>query len=97
MEKLVIANPVAETDVVRIQPATRPTDLSGRRVGLYWNLKPGGNIGLDQVEKLLSARYPSATFVRVEGSVGASVRHLTPADADRVTAACDVVVGTTGD
>lgn len=97
MVKLVVANPVAESAIQKIDAAPRPSDLSGTRVGLYWNLKPGGNIGLDRIESLLRERYPSATFLRFQGSVGASVRHLTPKDADKVAAECQVVVGTTGD
>ncbi len=97
MVDLVVANPVAEPEVQQIEPAARPSGLAGKRIGLYWNLKPGGNVGLDQVERRLSERYPSSSFVRVQGSVGASVRHLTPKDADRVAEQCEVVVGTTGD
>lgn len=97
MVELVVANPVAESDVQRIEPARRPSDLTGKRIGLYWNLKPGGNVGLDRVEQRLRERFATAEFVRFEGSVGASVRHLTPKDADRVASQVQVVVGTTGD
>ena len=97
MAKLIVANPVAFADTFKIDPAKRPTDLSGTRIGLYWNMKPGGDDGLDRVEKLLREKYPTAEFVRLQGSVGASVRHLTPGDADRIAANCQVVVGTTGD
>ncbi|MDE3100615.1 MAG: hypothetical protein KGJ98_00105 [Chloroflexota bacterium] len=97
MAELVVANPVAESEVQRIEPARRPADLTGTRIGLYWNLKPGGNIGLDRVESRLRERYPSAEFRRFQGSIGATVRHLTPKDADTVASQVQVVVGTTGD
>ena len=97
MAELIVANPVAESEVQRIEPAPRPHDLAGKRIGLYWNLKPGGNIGLDRVESRLRERFATTEFVRFEGSVGASVRHLTPKDADRVASQVQAVVGTTGD
>ena len=97
MVKLEIANPVADVVIPKVEPAKRPADLAGKRIGLYWNYKPGGNVALDEVERLLRERYPSAQFIRFEGSVGASVRHLTPKDADRAIERTEVVVGTTGD
>jgi hypothetical protein len=97
MVKLVVANPNARIDVTRIQPAPRPTTLDGATVGLYWNIKAGGDIALDRVEELLAGRLSDARFVRYVGSIGSTVRHLTPADADEIHANCDVVIGTTGD
>jgi hypothetical protein len=94
---LEVANPVAESVIPKLEHATRPADLSGARVGLYWNFKPGGNVGLDQIAVRLGERFPAATFAHFEGAVGASVRHVTPAQADEIAQQCDVVVGTTGD
>jgi hypothetical protein len=94
---LEVANPVAESVIPKLKHATRPADLSGARVGLYWNFKPGGNVGLDQIAVRLGERFPTATFAHFEGAVGASVRHVTPAQADEIAQLCDVVVGTTGD
>lgn len=95
--ELEIANPVAHSAIPRIEPAARPDDLNGKTVGLYWNFKPGGDVGLDQVAVRLQERYPGATFLRFDGAVGASVRHVTPRQADDIARQCDVVVGTTGD
>lgn len=97
MAKLEVANPVAESTVVSIPPAARPTDLNGLTVGLYWNIKAGGDVALDRTEELMRARYPAANFVRFVGSIGSTVRHLTPRDADRIASTCQVTVGTTGD
>lgn len=95
--ELEVANPVAESASVTITPAARLADLAGKTIGLYWNFKPGGNIGLDRVAVLLAERYPSITFRRFEGSIGAAVRHLTAQQADDAAAEFDAVVGTTGD
>ena len=60
-------------------------------------MKPGGQFALDRVEQLLRDRFPGATFVREQGSVGASIRHVTPVDADRIARESQMAVGTTGD
>jgi hypothetical protein len=97
MAKLVVANPLAETTVKPIAPAPRPPDFNGKTIALYWNIKAGGDIGLNRTEMVLKARYPDAKFVRFLGSIGSTVRHLTPSDADKIAATCQGVVGTTGD
>jgi hypothetical protein len=97
MNTLTVVNPVAEPVEVSVQPATRVPDLNGKRVGLYWNLKAGGDIALQRVEEMLSARYPEARFAYFQGDVGATMRHNTPAAADRLARECDVVVATTSD
>jgi hypothetical protein len=97
MTKLVVANPIAQSTVQTIAPAPRLTDLNGKTIGLYWNIKAGGDAALDRTEEVLSDRYPAAKFVRLIGSIGSTVRHLTPKDGDHIAATCDAVVGTTGD
>lgn len=95
--ELEVANPVAESTLVEITPAARLADLAGKRIGLYWNFKPGGNIGLDRVAALLQQQYQGMTFTHFQGGIGAAVRHLTKQEADDAAAAFDAVVGTTGD
>jgi hypothetical protein len=95
--ELEVANPVAATASVKIAPAGRLADLADKTIGLYWNFKPGGNIGLDRVAALLGERYPSITFRHFQGAIGAAVRHLTAQQADDAAAEFDAVVGTTGD
>ena len=95
--ELVIANPVAETVEFSVKPAPRREGLAGARIGLYWNMKAGGDAALDQMERSLGARFPGATFRRYTGSVGFLMRHATAEDADRIASEVDAVVGTTAD
>jgi hypothetical protein len=60
-------------------------------------MKAGGDAALDQMEKMLGARVPGATFRRYIGSVGFLMRHATAEDADRIASEVDAVVGTTAD
>ena len=97
MAELVIRNPIAETVEFSVKPAPRRGDLAGARIGLYWNMKAGGDAALDQMEKMLGAHFPGSTFRRYIGSVGFLMRHATAEDADRMASEVDAVVGTTAD
>ena len=97
MAQLEVLNPVAEAEEKNIPPAIRLEDLAGKRVGLYWNIKSGGDAALDRVEEILKERFPDITTSRHIGSVGFMMRHLTPEDAEKISQTCDMVVGTTND
>ncbi len=97
MARLEILNPVAKTVEHSVKPAPRLQALEGARIGLYWNMKAGGDAALDETERLLRARFPGARFRRYIGSVGFIMRHLTAEDADRIASEVDAVVGTTAD
>ena len=97
MARLDILNPVAKTVEHSVKPAARARDLSSATIGLYWNMKAGGDAALDRTEQLLAARFPGATFKRYTGSVGWLMRHATAEDADRMASEVSAVVGTTAD
>jgi hypothetical protein len=97
MARLEILNPVAKTVEHSVKPAARRASLEGATIGLYWNMKAGGDAALDRTEELLRARVPGVRFRRYMGSVGFIMRHCTAEDADRIAAEVDAVVGTTAD
>ena len=97
MARLEVLNPVAEIVERSVKPASRPRDLGGLTIGLYWNMKAGGDAALDRTEALLRARHPGVSVRRYTGSVGWLMRHMTAEDADRVAAEVHAVVGTTND
>ncbi len=97
MARLEILNPVAKTVEYSVKPAPRPKTLEGATVGLYWNMKAGGDAALDRTEALLREKFPGTTFRRYTGSVGWLMRHCTAEDADRIASEVDAVVGTTSD
>ena len=92
-----VLNPVAISLEQKAEPALRPNTLDGKRIGLYWNIKAGGNYALDRVEQILSERYKDVSFFRHHGSVGWIMRHATAEDTALMRANCDVVVGTSSD
>ena len=97
MSSITIFNPVALPVEKRLPAAARIDGIDGKRIGLYWNMKPGGDVGLREVERLLSERYPNARFSYFEGDIGALMKKVTPAAADRIAKECDAIVGTTAD
>lgn len=97
MAHLEVWNPVAKTIEHSVKPAPRPRDLDSLTIGLYWNMKAGGDAALDRAEALLKQRYPDARFRRYTGSVGWLMRHCTAEDADRIASEVHAVVGTTND
>lgn len=97
MARLEVLNPVAATVEFSVKPAPRLRDWQGVTVGLYWNMKAGGDAALERTEELLARRFPGVRFRRYTGSVGWLMRHLTAEDADRMAAEVNAVVGTTND
>jgi hypothetical protein len=49
-------------------PSPRVKDLAGKRVGLYWNSKPGMDNFYTVFEELLKKRYPTATTTLLRGA-----------------------------
>lgn len=49
-------------------PSTRIPDLKGKKIGLYWNEKPGGNHFWNSIETLLKEKLPDTTIVRYSGA-----------------------------
>ena len=97
MVKLNIVNPQATTIIESVKAAPRVDGLQGKTVGLYWNMKSGGDVALERTATLLAERFSDTEFKNVVGSVGAMLRHATAEDADQVARECDVVIGTSSD
>jgi hypothetical protein len=50
-----------------LAPAPRVADLAGKKIGIYWNGKQGGNNFWDVVEELLKEKLPTARILRFRG------------------------------
>ena len=74
------------TAVPTLAPTPRVTDLTGKRIALYWNGKAGADNFWDVAEELLAARFPSATILRYEGplEIGAALATTIAREADTV-------------
>ena len=94
LDRIEVLNPVAEMPPAsqNIEPAPRPPSLEGKRVGLYWNYKAGGNYALERVEEEIRARFKDASV-----TLYPSPRPVPQETLHAVKRECDVVVGATGD
>jgi hypothetical protein len=102
MTRLAIVNPVAEPlastqEAERFAPAPRPDSLDGKTIGLFWNGKPQGDIGLEHTRRNLERLYDGPRFVEVFGEKGGLTRFAGPGQLDLMVEQCDVVVGATAD
>ncbi len=102
MAELVIINPVAEAradeaGVKRFAPAQRPRELDGATIGLFWNGKPQGDVGLARTRERLEQAFEGIRFVDVFGEKGGLNRYASPAQLEQMAGECDAVVGTTAD
>lgn len=66
-----LMDPTSEISPQSLQPLPRPSDLSGKTVGLLDISKPRGDVFIDRLEDLLvqrgmkTKRYSKPTFTRV--------------------------------
>ena len=57
MAELEILNPVAQVSVHKSSLAPRLGNLDNKRIALYWNGKPGGDIALNRIGQLLESKF----------------------------------------
>jgi hypothetical protein len=70
----------------------RVADLAGKRLGIYWVGKEGGNNFWDVVERSLRERFPTATITRFKGPFD-----LGDTAASRLASECDAILYGVGD
>lgn len=69
MVELKLLNPRGSIEAKPVSaPNPRVTDLAGKRIGLYWNSKPGLDNFYKVFEELLKERYPTATTNWLRGA-----------------------------
>ncbi|MBM4406181.1 MAG: hypothetical protein FJ039_08380 [Chloroflexi bacterium] len=102
MAELRIVNPIALAQAAtpranRFPPAARPQTLEGKTIGLFWNSKAGGEIGLTRTKELLQRLYPTSKFREYFGEHGTFARRASNAQFDSMAKDCAAVVGATAD
>jgi hypothetical protein len=67
--RLEVLNPRGQIEAKKtFAPSPRVKDLSGKRVGLYWNSKPGMDNFYTVFEELLKKRYPTTATTLLRGA-----------------------------
>lgn len=92
--QLEVLNPVASSqgDVHQVEPARASPSLAGKRIGLLWNLKRGGDVALRRAGALLKERFPDCQIVFYTGHQPTPVPIM-----EAVKRECDVVLASTAD
>jgi len=98
-QKWTVMNPVGDADIENLGGATRLDDFSGKRIGLWWNGKPNGDIFLDEVARQLETHYPGMTAVRMwEIDPATTTAYGVPRDKlERMARSADLVIGALAD
>ncbi len=93
-EVLEVLNPVATSqgEVTQFSLAPRPKSLDGKKIGLLWNGKRGGETALARVGELLEGRFKNIQLVNIKGSV-----ECTPETLEFAKKECQVAIGSTSD
>jgi hypothetical protein len=90
---LTVMNPRGEITLPPVSaPSGRIGDLSGRKIGLYWNEKQGGIHFWNAIESLLKEKLPGVTVLRYSGAFD-----LGDVMADRVAKETDAFLYGVGD
>jgi len=94
MADLEVLNPVATSvgDLRQFPISQRLTVLDGKRIGLWWNLKRGGDVALHRIGARLQEKFPGIELVWLEDQFPAANETVNHATKD-----CQAVVGATGD
>ena len=94
MYTLEVLNPdaVMQGQIETYGAAPREPTLAGKKVGLIWNAKRGGDVALDRVGEQIRERYPDIEVTRYNGNFPCAPDLL-----DKALEECDVFVGSSGD
>ena len=99
--KVQIMSPAADRVDFKVPPAPRLSGLEGKTIGLYNNMTGGADIAVERVAEHLSQRYPGVKFERYGGDLRPGRpalnrgTHIDAAEAARIAAEVDAVIGAT--
>ncbi|OPY66578.1 MAG: hypothetical protein A4E57_02740 [Syntrophorhabdaceae bacterium PtaU1.Bin034] len=90
---LEVMNPRGEIEALpSLAPSARIADLAGKKIGIYWIGKQGGNNFWDEIEVLIKAKFPQTQVVRYSGPFD-----LGPDMAGKIAKECDAFIYGVGD
>jgi hypothetical protein len=91
MSDLMVRNPVAVKALATAPLAKRPDTLDGQKLGLWWNLKYGGDVALERIGSVFAAKHGVELFRQFVPFPGPKKAIATMAEN------ATVVAGSTGD
>ena len=95
-EELEILDPVAPSELNKINLTQRNNILNGQRIGLFWNRKPNGDVLLDKFADNLKKYYENINIVWLQGKNDPG-RKASSSSIDEVLDKCEIVFLAAGD
>jgi len=87
-----VLNPVAMSESALHTGAPRLPDLNRRKIGLFWNGKPDGNVLLDAISKLLRQRFNDIDLIKFNLRISVG-----PENIKLMAEICDGIIAAIGD
>jgi hypothetical protein len=89
--------PTSPGRILRAETAARIKTFDGKRVGLFWNTKPNGDIFLIRVGECLKERFKDVMIVEFLPGKGDTTSAAPITAIKEAAEKCDVVILSTGD
>ncbi len=77
--------------------ATRPESLDGKKIGLFWNGKPGADVLLAGIGELLQGRFKNVSLIKYFPVKPHPSYAVDPSIIKKAAEECDVVVNGSND
>ncbi len=87
-----VLNPVAEYETPILALSPRLVDLDEKKVGLFWNGKPNGDLLLEAIARQLERRFKHIKTIRFNLSISVG-----PEKRKQMAGQCDAVIAAIGD
>ena len=94
MVKLEVLNPRGMPEKIEeeVGLATRPESLDGKKIGLFWNGKPGADFLFTRIGELLQGQFKDVSLVSYFPGKPNVIMGAEPSVIKKVAEECDVVV-----
>ncbi len=95
-EILEVLDPVAPAEIHGIKVGSKFDTLAGKRLGLFWNRKPNGDLLLSRFGELLKNHYPDIKVEWLEGK-NDPAQSAPEIALNESSQKCDVIINAIGD
>lgn len=89
--------PEASSRIVKGRLAARLDTLEGKRIGLFWNTKPNGDVYLRRIGELIKERFNNVKIIEFMPGKADSARAANTDALKEASSQCDLVLFSTGD
>ncbi len=94
-----VLDPTSRPKKEKFKLAMRPTDLTGKKLGIFWNGKPNGDMLLDRFTGMLNERFQLSSITKREKPYASPMMGDAVDDAvvEELVQGCDFLINGVGD